>query len=55
MQTLGATLVEGRLLDERDGADAPRTIVVNETLVHRFMDGQWALGRQIRFGETEPP
>jgi putative ABC transport system permease protein len=55
LQTLGVTLVEGRLLDGRDGADAPRAIVVNETLVRRFMDGQSALGRQIRFGLTEPP
>jgi putative ABC transport system permease protein len=55
LQTLGVTLVEGRLLDARDGADAPRAIVVNETLVRRFMDGQPALGRQIRFGQTELP
>jgi hypothetical protein len=55
LQTLGVTLVEGRLLDARDGADAPRAIVVNETLVRRFMDGQSALGRQIRFDPTEPP
>ena len=53
LQTLGVTLVEGRLLDARDGADAPHAIVVNETLVRRFMDGQSALGRQIRFGPTE--
>ena len=55
LQTLGVTLVEGRLLDARDGADAPRAIVVNETLVRRFMDGQSALGRQIRFAPTERP
>jgi predicted permease len=55
LQTLGVTLVEGRLLDARDGADAPRAIVVNETLVRRFMDGQSALGRQIRFDPSEPP
>jgi predicted permease len=55
LQTLGVTLVEGRLLDARDGVDAPRAIVVNETLVRRFMDGQSALGRQIRFGPTEAP
>lgn len=55
LQTLGVTLVEGRLLDARDGADAPRAIVINETLVRRFMEGQSALGRQIRFGPAEPP
>ncbi len=55
LQTLGVTLVEGRLLDARDGADAPRAIVVNETLVRRFMEGRSALGRRIRFGLAEPP
>ena len=54
LQTLRVTLVEGRLLDARDGAGAPRAVVVNETLVRRFMPGQSALGRQIRFDPTEP-
>jgi putative ABC transport system permease protein len=54
LQTLRVTLVEGRLLDERDGVDAPRAIVVNETLARQFMPGQSALGRQIRFDPTEP-
>ena len=54
LQTLRVTLVEGRLLDARDGADAPRAVVVNETLVRRFMPGQSALGRQIRFDPDEP-
>jgi predicted permease len=55
LQTLGVTLVEGRLLDARDGADAPLAIVVNETLVRRYMDGQPALGRHILFSLTDPP
>ena len=55
LQTLRVTPVEGRLLDARDGRDAPRAVVVNETLVRQFMAGQSALGRQIRFDPTEPP
>jgi predicted permease len=55
LQTLGVTLVEGRLLDARDGAEAPRALVVNETLARRFMAGQSALGRRIRFAPAEPP
>ena len=35
-------------------ADAPRAVVVNETLVRHFMPGQSALGRQIRFSPTAP-
>lgn len=54
LQTLRVTLLEGRLLDARDGADAPRSIVVNETLVRRYLPGQSALGRQLRFAPNEP-
>ncbi len=54
LQTLRVTLVEGRLLDTRDGADAPRTIVVNETVVRRHLTTQSALGRQLRFAPNEP-
>ncbi len=54
LQTLRVMPVEGRLLDARDGADAPPAVVVNETLVRQFMPGQSALGRRIRFGPNEP-
>jgi predicted permease len=55
LRTLGVSLIEGRLLDARDGADAPLSVVVNETLVRRFMPEQSVLGRRIRFGgPTEP-
>ena len=37
LQTLRVTPVEGRLLDARDGTDAPLAIVINETLARRFM------------------
>ena len=54
LQTLRVMPVEGRLLDARDGADAPPAVVVNETLAKRFMPGQSALGRRIRFAPNEP-
>ena len=54
LQTLRVTPVEGRLLDARDGADAPLAVVVNETLVRQFIPGHSALGRRIRFNPTEP-
>jgi putative ABC transport system permease protein len=54
LRALGVALIEGRLLDARDGADAPRAIVVNETFVRQQMPGQSPLGLQIRFGPDEP-
>jgi predicted permease len=54
LRTLGVTPIEGRLIDDRDGADAPPVVVVNETLARRFLTGGPALGRRIRFAANEP-
>jgi predicted permease len=53
LQTLGVMPIEGRLIDERDVADAPLAVVVNETLAKRFLSGA-ALGRRLRFGLDGP-
>src|SRR6185503_1227158 len=55
LRTLGVTPIEGRLIDERDGANAPLAVVVNETLVERFLSDGPALGRRIRFGGEDDP
>jgi predicted permease len=49
LTTLGVTLIEGRLIDDRDSVDAPPVVVVNETLVQRFLADGPALGRRIRY------
>jgi predicted permease len=54
LRTLGVMPIEGRLIDDRDGANAPPAVVVNETLARRFLTGAPALGRRIRFGPNEP-
>jgi len=54
LKTLGVAPIEGRLIDDRDMADAPRAIVVNETLAKRFLTGGPALGRRLRFGLDGP-
>jgi putative ABC transport system permease protein len=40
----------GRLLDERDGAEAARVAVVNESFVRRYSPDRSALGRLVRVG-----
>jgi putative ABC transport system permease protein len=55
LRTLGVTPIEGRLIDERDGANAPLAVVVNETLVQRFLSDGPALGRRIKFGGPNDP
>jgi putative ABC transport system permease protein len=56
LRTLGVTLLEGRLIEDRDSADASLAMVVNETLVQRFLsDGPPVLGRRISFGGPDEP
>lgn len=44
---LGIKLVAGRLLDDRDGAGAPRVAVINETLARREFSGRRPVGGRI--------
>ncbi len=55
LRTLGVTPLEGRLIDERDGPDAPLAVVVNETLAQRFLADGPAVGRRIKFGGPDDP
>jgi predicted permease len=55
LRTLGVTPIDGRLIDDRDGVDAPLAVVVNETLVQRFLADGPPLGRRIRFGGPDAP
>ncbi len=50
LQTLGAHVIEGRLLDDRDVEGAPLTAVVNATMARRYLSGTTAVGHHIRFG-----
>ena len=50
-ETMGVPLLSGRLVDARDGKDAPPAIVVNHALARRFglSDGE-ILGGQLKLG-----
>ena len=45
--TMKIRLIEGRFLDERDGADNPRTSVINETMARRYFPDRSPLGQTI--------
>lgn len=51
--TLRIPLRAGRPFDERDTAGAPGVIVVNETLVREYFDGEYPIGRRIRLSGAE--
>jgi predicted permease len=55
LSTIGAHLIEGRLIDERDTASAPLAVVINETMKRRYWPDASPLGHQMRFGSSNTP
>ncbi len=49
VEALGMSVVRGRAFDGRDGATAPRVVIVDERLAQRFWKGQDPLGRRLYF------
>lgn len=47
---LRVPLLEGRLLDQRDGVDAPNAVVVNQAFVRRFFPKEDAIGKRFEGG-----
>jgi putative ABC transport system permease protein len=56
---LRVPLIEGRLLDERDGANAPNSVVVNQAFVRQFFEKEDPIGKKFAAGfgagPDEPP
>ncbi|HEY0284207.1 MAG TPA: ABC transporter permease, partial [Vicinamibacterales bacterium] len=50
LKTIGAALVEGRLLDDRDHETAPGAVVINETFARLHWPARRAVGRRISMG-----
>jgi putative ABC transport system permease protein len=52
-------LIDGRLLDARDGADAPKSVIVNQAFVRRFFEKEDPIGKRFtaKFspGPEDPP
>ena len=46
-ETMGVRLIGGRFFDERDGADAPGAVIVDERLARRFWPGVNPVGRRM--------
>jgi predicted permease len=55
LATLGVHLVEGRLPNDGDAADAPKVVVLNETLARRHWPGASALGHRVSFNGPDGP
>jgi putative ABC transport system permease protein len=47
-RTAGISRLRGRTFEETDDATAPRVVLVNQEFVHRYLQNQEPLGKQIR-------
>ena len=52
-ETLGLTLIEGRLPTDRDRADAQRIAVITEEMARQAFGGEDALGKRLRRGRAQ--
>ncbi len=46
-KTMGVRLIAGRLFDDRDGPNAPKVAIVNETMARTFWGNQNPVGRRL--------
>jgi putative ABC transport system permease protein len=51
--TMRIRLIEGRLLDQRDGAGAQPVVVINQAMAHHFYGDQSPIGRRVRAGSPD--
>ncbi len=52
-RTLGIPLRQGREFKERDKADAPDAVIINEELARRFFPGETAVGKRLQLATEE--
>ena len=55
LAVLGVRLLDGRLIDERDGPGSPRVAVINETLARGFFPNESPVGHRIKFSDPVNP
>ena len=49
-ETMGIRLIEGRFFDSRDGENAPKTVIVNQTMAQTFWPARSPIGRRVNPG-----
>jgi predicted permease len=54
-KAMGIPLLRGRLFTERDTKDAPRVVIINETMAKRFFPGEDPIGKRLDLGDAREP
>lgn len=47
-EAIGIPLLQGRVFTERDAKEAPRVVIINETIARRFFQNEEPVGRRIQ-------
>ena len=50
LKCMGIPLLSGRLFDSRDGAQAPRVVIINESLARQYWPGESPIGKRLGNG-----
>ena len=50
-QAMGIRLLQGRVFIERDGAETPPVVVVNQSLADEYFPDEDPIGKRVQFGE----
>src|SRR5262249_13554646 len=53
-RAMGFSIVEGRSFTEQDSYNAPRVVIVNQTMARRYWSGECAIGKQVKPSGEEP-
>jgi putative ABC transport system permease protein len=53
-ETIGARLLEGRFLNESDGASSPFVVAINQTMARTYWPRESALGHRVRTSSNTP-
>jgi putative ABC transport system permease protein len=54
-KVLKVPLIQGRFLDERDNADAPKVVIINQAFAKKWFPNQDAVGKKITFDDSRKP
>ncbi len=53
LRAMRIPLLSGREFDDRDRADSPQVVLVNESAARKFWPGEDPIGKRFRFGDTK--
>jgi putative ABC transport system permease protein len=54
-ETMKLPVLEGRALSDQDGADAPRVVVISESIARHYWPGASPVGQRIQLGSVHSP